>query len=169
MNQLISAMANAFRGHGFSLLVATLLRGLQLMLFPQKTPPALQSTSVRMSVKIMNVAFKTQLYLKRKSCHKEARANEAKRQVELNQDPVDHGKKPFSSEKFGKEEMKEINVSMTDPESGYYVKDVRIKQFTYSFHAAADRFGFLRGHCHTWKCSWIVICFNHLSKRQKKV
>ncbi|EON74155.1 hypothetical protein H131_01698 [Lysinibacillus sphaericus OT4b.31] len=28
MNSLLSAMADAFRGHGFSLLVATLLRGL---------------------------------------------------------------------------------------------------------------------------------------------
>jgi hypothetical protein len=42
--QLISAMADAFRGHGFSLLVSAFLRGLPLMLFPQKSTPPLQST-----------------------------------------------------------------------------------------------------------------------------
>ncbi len=50
MNPLISATADAFRWHGFSLLVATLLRGLQLMLFPPKSPPALQSASVRLQM-----------------------------------------------------------------------------------------------------------------------
>ncbi|MGG3470455.1 IS1182 family transposase, partial [Neobacillus pocheonensis] len=33
----------------------------------------------------------------------------------------------------------------TDPESGYYVKDERTKQFAYSFHAASDRKGFVLG------------------------
>ncbi len=36
---------------------------------------------------------------------------------------------------------KAIKESTTDPESGYYVKDERTKQFAYSFHAAADRNG----------------------------
>ena len=44
-----------------------------------------------------------------------------------------------------KEESKEIKESTTDPESGYYVKDERTKQFAYSFHAAADRNGFVLG------------------------
>jgi hypothetical protein len=35
--------------------------------------------------------------------------------------------------------------STTDSESGYYVKDERTKQFAYSFHAAADRNGFVLG------------------------
>jgi len=43
---LISATVDAFRGHGFSLLVTAFLRGLQLTLFPQKSPPALQSTNI---------------------------------------------------------------------------------------------------------------------------
>ena len=43
---LISATVGAFRGHGFSLLVTAFLRGLQLMLFPQKSPPTLQSTNI---------------------------------------------------------------------------------------------------------------------------
>lgn len=56
---------------------------------------------------------------------------------------MDHGKKVFSSDKFEKEELKEIKESATDSESGYYVKDERTKQFAYSFHAASDRNGFV--------------------------
>ncbi|RUL55632.1 IS1182 family transposase, partial [Lysinibacillus antri] len=81
----------------------------------------------------------------KKMVRKETRAYEAKLQEELNQDRVSHGKKPFPPEKFEKEEMKEIKESTTDPESGYYVKDERTKQFAYSFHAAADRYGFILG------------------------
>ncbi|WP_110926291.1 IS1182 family transposase [Bacillus massiliglaciei] len=81
----------------------------------------------------------------KKIVRKETRAYEAKLQEELNQDRVDHGKKPFPSDKFEKEEVKEIKESTTDPESGYYVKDERTKQFAYSFHAAADRYGFILG------------------------
>ena len=51
----------------------------------------------------------------------------------------------FPPEKFEKEETKEIKESTTDPESGYYVKDERTKQFAYSFHAASDRNGFVLG------------------------
>jgi hypothetical protein len=43
-----------------------------------------------------------------------------------------------------KEEIKEIKVSTTDPESGYFVKDERKKQFAYSFHTACDAKGFIR-------------------------
>jgi transposase len=81
----------------------------------------------------------------KKIVRKETRAYEAKLQEELNQDRIDHGKKPFPPDKFEKEEMKEIKESTTDPESGYYVKDERTKQFAYSFHAAADRYGFILG------------------------
>ncbi|MFD1778125.1 IS1182 family transposase [Fredinandcohnia salidurans] len=81
----------------------------------------------------------------KKVVRKETRAYEAKLQEELNQDRIDNGKKPFSPEKFEKEETKEIKESTTDPESGYYVKDERTKQFAYSFHAAADRNGFVLG------------------------
>jgi len=82
---------------------------------------------------------------KKKMVRKETRAYEAKLQQELNQDRIDHGKKPFPPEKFEKEEMKEIKESTTDPDSGYYVKDERTKQFAYSFHAATDRKGFVLG------------------------
>lgn len=81
----------------------------------------------------------------KKIVRKETRAYEAKLQEELNLDRIDHGKKPFPPERFEKEETKEIKESTTDPESGYYVKDERTKQFAYSFHAAADRYGFILG------------------------
>ena len=51
-DMLISFAADAFRGHGFSLLVTTFLRGLQLVLFPLKSPPPLQSTE---SVSLQNM------------------------------------------------------------------------------------------------------------------
>lgn len=76
---------------------------------------------------------------------KETRAYQERLQEEINQDRENHGKKPFPPDKFNKEETKEIKESTTDPESGYYVKDERTKQFAYSFHAAADRKGFILG------------------------
>jgi transposase len=79
----------------------------------------------------------------KKVVRKETRAYEARLQEELNQDRIDHGKKPFPPDKFEKEETKEIKQSTTDPESGYYVKDERTKQFAYSFRAATDQKGFV--------------------------
>ncbi|OZI10265.1 IS5/IS1182 family transposase [Bacillaceae bacterium SAS-127] len=76
---------------------------------------------------------------------KETRTYQERLQEEINQDREDHGKKPFPPDKFDKEESKEIKESTTDPESGYYVKDERTKQFAYSFHAATDRKGFVLG------------------------
>ena len=81
----------------------------------------------------------------KKIVRKETRAYQAHLQEEINQDRENHGKKPFPPDKFEKEETKEIKESTTDPESGYYVKDERTKQFAYSFHAAADRNGFVLG------------------------
>jgi transposase len=81
----------------------------------------------------------------KKVVRKETRAYQELLQEEINQDREDHGKKPFPPDKFDKEEAKEIKESTTDPESGYYVKDERTKQFAYSFHAAAERKGFVLG------------------------
>lgn len=81
----------------------------------------------------------------KKVVRKETRAYQERLQEEINQDRENHGKKPFPPDKFDKEEFKEIKESTTDPESGYYVKDERTKQFAYSFHAAADRNGFILG------------------------
>ncbi|AMM93790.1 transposase [Peribacillus simplex] len=74
----------------------------------------------------------------KKIVRKETRAYQGRLQEEVNQDRENHGKKPFPSDKFDKEETKEIKES-------YYVKDERTKQFAYSFHAAADRNGFVLG------------------------
>ena len=74
---------------------------------------------------------------------KETRAYEEKLQEELNIDREKNEKKPFPPEKFRKEKWKEIKESTTDPESGYYVKDERTKQFAYSFHATTDEHGFI--------------------------
>lgn len=81
----------------------------------------------------------------KKVVRKETRAYEEKLQDELNVDREENGKKPFPPEKFEREERKEIKESTTDPESGYYVKDERTKQFAYSFHAATDEKGFVLG------------------------
>lgn len=81
----------------------------------------------------------------KKVVRKETRAYEEKLQEELNLDREENGKKPFPPEKFEREEMKEMKESTTDPESGYYVKDERTKQFAYSFHAATDEKGFVLG------------------------
>jgi len=81
----------------------------------------------------------------KKVVRKETRAYQKQLQEEINQDREEHGKKPFPPDKFEKEESKEIKESTTDPESGYYVKDERTKQFAYSFHAASDRKGFVLG------------------------
>jgi transposase len=81
----------------------------------------------------------------KKVVQKETKAYEARLQEEINKDREEHGKKPIPPEKFNQEEYKEIKESTTDPESGYYVKDERTKQFAYSFHAASDRNGFVLG------------------------
>jgi transposase len=81
----------------------------------------------------------------KKVVRKEARAYEEKLQLELNLDREEHGKKPFPPEKFEKDEWKEIKESTTDPESGYYVKDERTKQFAYSLHTATNEKGFVLG------------------------
>lgn len=71
----------------------------------------------------------------------ETRGYQDQLEKELNEDRVAHGKEPFTPQT--KNETKEIKVSTTDPESGYYVKDEREKQFAYSFHTACDSKGFI--------------------------
>ncbi|PAW26365.1 hypothetical protein BKC07_25295 [Peribacillus simplex] len=84
--------------------------------------------------------------LKRKSFvkkHERIKDVFKKKSIKINRE--NHGKKPFPPDKFDKEETKEIKESTTDSVSGYYVKDERTKRFAYSFHAAADRNGFVLG------------------------
>ena len=93
----------------------------------------------------LSLVLRLRRKFEKKVARKETRAYQERLQEEINQDREDHGKKPFPPDKFKKEESKEIKESTTDPESGYYVKDERTKQFAYSFHAAADRNGFVLG------------------------
>jgi len=81
----------------------------------------------------------------KKVVRKEAKAYQSRLIDEINANRENHGKKPFPPDKFEKEEEKEIKVSTTDPESGYYVKDERTKQFAYSYHTASDKNGFVLG------------------------
>jgi transposase len=81
----------------------------------------------------------------KKVVRKETKAYQSRLQDEINGNREEHGKKPFPPDKFEKEEDKEIKESTTDPESGYYVKDERTKQFAYSFHTAAEKNGFILG------------------------
>ena len=52
---------------------------------------------------------------------------------ELNQDRVEHGKKPLP--KKTETAWKEVKQSCTDPDSGWFVKNEKEQTFAYSFHA----------------------------------
>ncbi|RJG57532.1 hypothetical protein [Streptococcus pyogenes] len=56
---------------------------------------------------------------------------------EVNEQRLAQGKKPIKSKI--KEKYKTKKVSTMDPESGYYVKDEREKQFAHSLHACIDK------------------------------
>jgi transposase len=60
---------------------------------------------------------------------------------ELNQDRVEHGKKPLP--KKTETAWKEVKQSTTDPDSGWFVKNEKEQTFAYSFHAASDQHGFV--------------------------
>lgn len=51
------------------------------------------------------------------------------------------GKKPLKPRK--EEKLKEIKISNSDPDAGYYVKSEREKQFAYSAHTCCDKFGYI--------------------------
>src|SRR4051812_45931678 len=104
----------------------------------------------------------------KKIVRKETRAYQGRLQEEINQDRENHGKKPFPPDKFDKEETKEIKESTTDYESGYYVKDERTKQFAYSFHAAADRNGFVLGTIVTPGKKMVSNFLRHLVEKEIK-
>lgn len=62
---------------------------------------------------------------------------------ELNQDRINHGKKPLP--KKSEPIQKEVKISTTDPYSGWFVKDEKEQLFAYSFHEASDKIGFILG------------------------
>jgi len=62
---------------------------------------------------------------------------------EINQDRIAHGKKPLP--KKSEAACKEIKQSISDPDSGWFVKTEKEQTFAYSFHAASDTNGFILG------------------------
>jgi transposase len=62
---------------------------------------------------------------------------------EINQDRLEHGKKPLP--KKSEAAWKEIKQSTSDPDSGWFVKTEKEQTFAYSFHAASDCNGFILG------------------------
>lgn len=73
--------------------------------------------------------------------HVEAKAYQKELENEINEERIKAGKNTFT---WGIEsELKEKKISKIDPESGYYVKGEREKQFAYSAHTACDDNGFI--------------------------
>ncbi|WP_445001601.1 IS1182 family transposase [Exiguobacterium alkaliphilum] len=83
--------------------------------------------------------------LVKKTVRQEVKYYQEQLDAEVERDREESGKKPLGPKKNQAEETKEIKVSTTDPESGYYVKSEREKQFAYSVHAASDAHGFVLG------------------------
>ena len=83
--------------------------------------------------------------LKKEIVQKEAHSYRDQLDAEIERDREENGKKPLGPKKSEADEVKEIKVSTTDPESGFYVKGEREKQFAYSVHAASDTNGFILG------------------------
>lgn len=70
---------------------------------------------------------------------------------EINQDRVEHGKKPLDDDHDDEDgntppETKEVTVSDSDPESGLFVKGEHERQFAYSVQAASDENGWILGY-----------------------
>jgi transposase/transcription elongation factor Elf1 len=75
--------------------------------------------------------------------HIEAQAYQKELENEINEERIKAGKRPFI---WGMEsELRERKISPSDPESGYYVKGEREKQFAYSAHTVCDDHGFILG------------------------
>ena len=71
---------------------------------------------------------------------------------EIDDDRALHGKKPFKDKDdgdggaSGEEETKEIKVSETDPESGWFHKGEHKEVFAYSIESACDKHGWMLGY-----------------------
>lgn len=79
----------------------------------------------------------------KKQVRAETRRYEAQLSTEINEDRMEHGKKPLAPRTETR--MKEVKESTTDPESGYFVKNERERLFAYSYHTACDQNGFVLG------------------------
>lgn len=71
----------------------------------------------------------------------EAKAFQDELEDEINEQRIKEGKRPFTWDM--ESELSERKISKADPESGYYVKGEREKQFAYSAHTACDDQGFV--------------------------
>lgn len=71
----------------------------------------------------------------------EAKVYQTELENEINEQRIQEGKRPFISPM--ESELKKQKISVADPESGYYVKGEREKQFAYSAHTACDDHGFI--------------------------
>ncbi|MCY9376991.1 IS1182 family transposase, partial [Bacillus sp. T17B1] len=79
----------------------------------------------------------------KKIVRKETRAYQGQLDQEINADREANGKQPLKPRPCP--QKREIKVSTTDPESGYFVKGERERLFAYGFHTACDRNGFVLG------------------------
>ena len=75
--------------------------------------------------------------------HDEAKAYQDELEDEINRQRIVAGKRPFTLDLEKEVELKERKISKADPESGYYVKGEREKQFAYSAHTSCDDNGFV--------------------------
>lgn len=77
----------------------------------------------------------------REMAHKEAILYQKQLEEEINESRIAEGKRPFGS--IIRQEVVERKISVADPESGYYVKTEREKQFAYSAHTVCNENGFV--------------------------
>ncbi|HCD6348835.1 TPA: transposase, partial [Enterococcus faecium] len=75
--------------------------------------------------------------------HDEAKAYQDELEDEINRQRIEAGKRPFTLDLEKEVKLKERKISKADPESGYYVKGEREKQFAYSVHTSCDDNGFI--------------------------
>ena len=93
--------------------------------------------------------------LQQKAVQEEALFYEEQLRKEINEDRIAHGKKPLkdkddddddpSSGESGSRPEKEIKVSTTDPDSGWFHKGQHKQVFAYSIQTACDKHGWVLG------------------------
>ena len=92
--------------------------------------------------------------LQQKAVQEEALFYEEQLQKEINEDRVAHGKKPLKdkddddddpSGESGSKPEKEIKVSSTDPDSGWFHKGKHKQVFAYAIQTACDKHGWILG------------------------
>ena len=77
----------------------------------------------------------------REMAYKETKLYQKELEKEINDSRIAEGKRPFGS--TSRQEVTYRKISQVDPESGYYVKTEREKQFAYSAHTVCDEHGFI--------------------------